>query len=123
MNKHYLKYKDSIKLTSAKYLHEHQEMRMYNTSKHRAKKHNIEFTIKLEDIIITKFCPLLGIPITNIFGKGRQQTNASLDRLDSAKGYTKENIQVISDLANRMKQDATPEQLITFAKNILQIYS
>lgn len=123
MNKHYLKYKDSIKLTSAKYLQDNQELRMYNTSKQRAKKRNINFTIIKEDIVIPKFCPLLGIPITNIMGKGRQQTNASLDRLDNTKGYTKDNIQIISDLANRMKQDATPEQLITFAKNILQIYS
>ena len=123
MNKHYLKYKDSIKLTSAKYFQDNQELRMYNTSKQRAKKRNINFTIIKEDIVIPKFCPLLGIPITNIMGKGRQQTNASLDRLDNTKGYTKDNIQIISDLANRMKQDATPEQLITFAKNILQIYS
>lgn len=122
MNKHYLKYKETINKNTRKYLASHQEIRMFTTAKHRARKCNIDFTILVEDLEIPSYCPLLGLPITNIYGKGRQQTNASLDRIDSSKGYTKDNIQIISDLANRMKQDATPEQLVIFAKNILKIY-
>lgn len=122
MNNHYEKNKEIIKATSKKWLHEHQEIRMFHCTKQRASLAGLDFTIRVEDIKIPKICPLLGVPITNIFGKGRQQTNASLDRKDSSKGYTPDNIWVISDLANRMKQDATIEQLLSFAKCIQEVY-
>jgi len=122
MNPHYEKYKDSIAERAKQWLGEHQEVRLYNSCKANAKTRNIDFQLKLEDIKIPEVCPFLGIKITNIWGKGRQQTNASIDRIDSTKGYVSDNIQVISDLANRMKQEATPEQLTLFAKNILGMY-
>jgi hypothetical protein len=62
------------------------------------------------------------VELTNIIGQGRQQYNPSVDRIDSTKGYTPDNIWVISDLANRMKQEATREQLIMFAEGILKLY-
>ncbi len=43
------------------------------------------------------------------------------DRIDSANGYTKDNIQVISSIANRMKWNATKEQLLTFCKGVLSL--
>ena len=123
MNIHYEKYKEQIKANSKKYLAENQELRLYGSCKANAKKRGIEFNIKVSDIKIPKICPLLGIPITNIMYKGRVASNASLDRIDSSKAYTPDNIQVISDLANRMKQDATPEQLLSFANGVLEVYA
>ena len=107
---------------TTQYLQENQAYRMYHNSKQRAKRADIEFDLALEDIDIPIYCPLLGIELTNTFGEGRVPSNASLDRIDSSKGYVRGNIQVISDLANRMKQDASKEQLIAFARNILKIY-
>ncbi len=45
---------------------------------------------------------------------------ATIDRIDSRYGYVDGNVQVISFLANQMKADASPEQLIEFAKWILK---
>jgi len=78
-----------------------------------------EFTITPEDIIIPELCPYLGIPLNT----GDPAAWASIDRIDSSKGYISENIQVISILANQMKNRATKEQLIAFAKGVLAVHS
>lgn len=113
---------ESMRKATARYLNKNQAKRLYNTAKQRAAKQGVQFDLKETDIVIPEICPFLGVKLTNIFGEGRVQTNASLDRKDSSKGYTKDNIQVISDLANRMKQEATKEQLISFANNIKNYY-
>ena len=108
---------------SKQYLRNNQNVRLYNSAKQRAEKQKIGFDLTIEDIVIPTHCPYLGVEITNIMGQGRIPTNASIDRIDSTKPYTKDNIQIISDLANRMKQDATKIELITFAENILRMYN
>lgn len=105
-----------------KYLSSHPAKKLYYSAKNNAKTRGIEFSITEEDINIPTHCPLLGVELTNTYGEGRVFSNISLDRIDNTKGYTPDNIQVICDLANRMKQDATPEQLVSFAKNILIQY-
>jgi len=87
-----------------------------------AKKKNLEFNLDISDIKIPNICPIMGCKITNLYGHGRVQTNPSIDRIDPTKGYTKENIQIISDMANRMKQDATKEQLLAFAFGIIELH-
>lgn len=87
---------------------------LFHSSKSRAKKKNIEFNIEKTDIVIPKLCPILKIPFNHSRYQGRRFNGASIDRIDPTKGYIKGNIQVISDLANRMKANATIEQLKEF---------
>jgi hypothetical protein len=102
---------------------EDQQYRLFNSCKGNAKKQGKEFTLEMEDIVIPTHCPIFGWELTNISGEGRVKTNASIDRIDSTKGYIKGNILVMSDLANRMKQNATTEDLISFAKGVLNYYA
>jgi len=78
------------------------------------------------DIDIPLVCPILGIPIYNEYTpkgkKGPRPNSISVDRVDNNKGYIKGNIWVISNLANTMKNKATPEQLIRFARWVLNTY-
>ncbi len=53
-------------------------------------------------------------------GEDRVWNGPSIDRIDPNGGYVLGNIQVISDLANRMKQDATPAQLMAFAEGVFR---
>lgn len=76
-----------------------------------------------EDIITSSFCPILGIPLkVNTGHLGGLSDSPSIDRKDSTKGYVKGNVWVISQLANQMKSNATPEQLKTFARWINSEY-
>ena len=94
---------------------------MFSKSRERAGIEGLEFSIALEDIVIPEHCPYLGTPLTHELGKGQLETNSSLDRIDSTKGYVPGNVQVISRLANTMKNNATQEQLLTFAHNIIRM--
>lgn len=95
------------------------ERAMLYSSKFRAKKNNVEFTITTEDINIPLVCPVLRQPIIkeSIEGgkTGPKDNSPSIDRIDNSKGYIPGNIQIISNKANTMKSSATPEELINFA--------
>ena len=92
----------------------------------RARKFNLPFNLKAKDLreIITTHCPIFGFKFEiNKKGiKNNWQTSPSLDRIVPAKGYVKENIIIISLLANSIKSSATPTQILkvgNFYKELL----
>lgn len=96
------------------------EWKMHQRAKQRCKETGREFDIEVSDIVIPDVCPVLGIELNMNSGKsGAYRNSPSLDRKDNSKGYTKDNIQVISQLANAMKCHATNEELHKFAQWIL----
>lgn len=64
-------------------------------------------------------CPVFDQPFIER-GRGFSMWAPSIDKIDPKKGYVKGNIQVISMLANCMKRDASPEQLVAFARWVLK---
>lgn len=96
------------------------EVRMFRRAKQRASSRGQEFSLLREDITIPDVCPVLGLPLVVKTGKpGGAKNSPALDRIDNNKGYHKDNIQVISHLANMMKSSATDKELVAFAKWIL----
>lgn len=82
----------------------------------RATERGMEFTITKEDIVIPDKCPLLGI---DIIPKAKDRTHSpSLDRIDSNKGYTPDNIWVVSSRANTLKNDASLQELELLVENL-----
>jgi hypothetical protein len=86
------------------------EKAMFIDARRRAKGRNLEFTIDLDDVVIPECCPLLGIEIARGVG-AHADSSPSLDRIDSARGYVKGNVWVISWRANVIKRDATLDEL------------
>jgi len=113
--------------TSKEYYRSYRERKheqcILNSARNRARKKNIPFDITIDDIVIPTHCPILGIELTRNFGKhGGSFSSASLDKIIPDKGYIKGNIRVVSLLANNMKSNATPEQLLLFANWIRKEY-
>lgn len=79
----------------------------------RAKKNGHECTISASDISVPEFCPVLGIKIEFHSGRNvrKSGSNPSVDRFDNTKGYTPENVRVISLRANMLKSNATAEEM------------
>lgn len=86
-----------------------------------AKSNNIPFDIVESDLDWPKTCPYLDIEL-NYISDDRSDNVASLDKIEPDLGYIKGNVQIISQLANKMKSSASKEQLITFAKNSALIH-
>lgn len=86
--------------------------KMLNGTRSRAKTKNLEFDLTMEDVYELfpedGLCPVLGIELC--FDKGRINV-PSLDRFDNSKGYTKDNVYLISMRANILKSDATFEEI------------
>lgn len=99
------------------------ESRLLWAAKKRAKEEDVPFSITIEDIIIPTHCPYLGIELTNHVPRGEKRNNvASLDKIIPSLGYVKGNIEVMSQQANTMKSDASKEELLKFALEIIKRY-
>jgi hypothetical protein len=80
--------------------------------KKRAKQKGIEFILNFEDIPeIPVVCPILGIKIKSNKISAPLDSSPSIDRINPKKGYEKNNIRIISNRANRIKADATADEI------------
>jgi hypothetical protein len=81
----------------------------------RAKAENIPCTITLhylESLSIPEYCPILGIKLNT----GKHEHKMSLDKIIPELGYVDGNIVFMSLRANRLKNDATLEELQAIVK-------
>jgi hypothetical protein len=83
---------------------------LFKSAKARAKKLGIKFEITESDIYIPRICPVLGIPLVPD-AHSRVSGSPSLDKIDNTAGYIPGNVAVISWKANRIKNDATVDEL------------
>jgi len=94
---------------------------MLRHARNRSKKRNIYFNLSLDDFEIGTKCPILNIPFK--VGKENWQNSPSLDRIDNRRGYEKDNVIVVSTMANSIKNQATPKQIKKVAEFYEKIYN
>jgi wyosine [tRNA(Phe)-imidazoG37] synthetase (radical SAM superfamily) len=90
---------------------------MVSKAKQRARQKGLPFDLKYTDFEIPECCPLLGIKLEWNTGEPKK-FSPSLDRIVPSKGYVKDNVWVISTRANKIKNDASPEELLLLAKSL-----
>lgn len=109
------------KIWKQEYFKVRPEKRLFWAATRRAKDRAMEFSIDLSDIVVPTHCPYLGIELVPHTPRGTPRTACiTLDRINNQEGYVKGNVEVISHLANTMKNSATEEQLILFAEEVLK---
>lgn len=99
--------------------------KIWSRSKARAKAAGIEFTITKSDLsnmTVPITCPVLGIPIR--MERGRATDNSlSIDRINSGRGYTPDNVVFVSWRVNKLKSDASlveMRQMVEFYSSLLE---
>jgi hypothetical protein len=96
---------------------------LLNASRQRSKEKNRPHDITLQDIKdiypVDGKCPIFGMHLEFNLA-GFRDNSPSIDRIDSSKGYTRDNVQIISWKANRIKGAATLEDLELIAAYLRQ---
>lgn len=87
---------------------------MLTRARIRAKEKGLPFDLSREDIEIPDVCPVLGLPLRVADGSA-DDSSPELDRVDNRLGYVRGNVLVVSRRANRIKNDATPDELAAVA--------
>jgi hypothetical protein len=108
-------------LKGRKYKAENPNKKALSNIKQRAKRLGVSFDLELSDLESTTHCPVFNIKLER-GDKTHSRSSPSVDRINPQGGYTKDNIQILSNLANTMKQDATKEQLLQFAEWVYKTY-
>jgi hypothetical protein len=88
---------------------------IFYTRRSQAKKLGIEWTITPSEIEWPEKCPVFNIPLNYEISTGRNDNSPSLDRLDPTKGYTPDNVKIISWRANRIKNNGTAQEHLDIA--------
>ncbi len=82
-------------------------MKCYESKYHNSVERNIEFKLtfaQFKKLLKTKYCFYTGKPLTYDFGiTDREFNHVSLERLDSSKGYTKENTVAVCHGLNQLR--------------------
>lgn len=121
-HRYYEKNKEKFSSLNMKWRERNPAKRLYSSCKSWAKKSGVEFNIEVSDLVIPEYCPFLGVKLDMRVGEGSLKHGPSIDRIDPLRGYTKGNVQIISLMANRMKNNANIEELIDFSKSVLMRY-
>ncbi len=75
----------------------------------RATDMGVPFDLDIENMEMPSHCPVLGIPL--VFSSGQVKDDSpTIDRVIPKLGYVRGNVQVISQRANRIKNDGTAEE-------------
>lgn len=78
-------------------------------AKRRSRQKGIPFNLEPEDLILPTTCPVLDIPM--YVGEEMHDGSPTLDRYIPEKGYVIGNVNIISNKANRLKNDGTLEEI------------
>lgn len=102
--------------------------KMVTDARTRAGKKGLPFSITEDDVLSLErtqqgLCALTGWMLEWApAASGRNPHRVSIDRIDSSKGYTMDNIQLVCDMVNMIKKDMNNEEFIGLCKAVYQYH-
>ena len=105
--------------------HEELSATLYNGIKREAKYRNKSFDISMEylwQLFVNqnRKCSLTGLELTFSKCSGQSDGTASLDRIDSTKGYIEGNVQWVHKKINMMKQTYSQDEFVELCKMVTE---
>lgn len=94
---------------------------LISMARHRSRVRGHDFNLLPEDIEIPAKCPVLGIPIKFSDVKNRHNS-PSIDRIKPELGYVPGNVIVVSWLANDIRRNFSPDDIIAVGKFYKSLY-
>lgn len=91
-------------------------VKMLAAARARARARGLPFRLNPSHITIPTHCPVLGIALQSVALPGGDDASPSLDRIEPHLGYVPGNVVVVSARVNRIKNDATVEELTKIAR-------
>jgi hypothetical protein len=92
-------------------------MRRITSKRHAARQRGVEFSLTVSDIYpLPERCPVLDIPLNYDNTNGPADNALSIDRIDPNRGYVSGNVVLVSQRVNRIKNDATVDELRKIAE-------
>lgn len=86
----------------------HPLYRAVQSARERAKQAGVAFDLDIWQLSVPSVCPVLGIPLDS----SDLHHTPSIDRFVPSKGYTHQNVRIMSFRANSIKTDATADELL-----------
>ena len=86
----------------------HPRARLLARAKENARARGMNFDLSIEDIFIPDVCPITLQPLSF---EGPKEHRPSIDRIRNHLGYVKGNVLIVSERANRIKQDASIDEI------------
>jgi len=96
-------------------------VRLWGYAKQRARKNGLAFSITQEDVkekLMNQgdICAVTGL---SFIDRDKHYTR-SLDRIDSSKGYIKDNIQLVLNVVNKMKTNLHEDEFFSICEEVIR---
>ena len=113
-------YRTHIKRVRMQHQNNNPEKTLLAEARRSAGKRNLDFDLVLSDILVPEYCPAFPNIKLEWVMDNHADCKPSVDRIDSSKGYTSGNIQIISWLANNIKSSHAGTDLLMVAKWMIE---
>lgn len=84
---------------------------LWEGARGRARRFGLLFTITRADVVVPELCPVLGLLLRRNV-RAVAFDSATVDRIDSSRGYEPGNVIVVSMKANAIKSNGTPDEIL-----------